>query len=153
MSFKAWITEISNKEEWSQFDAAFVTDMENVNEKGQPMGYECFWEYALRIAEDLHIRVFDLTGFDRGEQERKLEAGTVVVGWTGDSAGSLSILPENLSEKTWLLDNLLEYLPEWHTEPDGPYKFGTRAEGGEGNRPFSRFLSSKGIVALFEDAE
>lgn len=27
--------------------------------------------------------------------------------------------------KTWLLDNLLDVYPEWHTEPGGPGKFGT----------------------------
>ena len=141
MSFKSWVTGIRNMEEWEEFEAAFIADMEKVDDNGNRLGHECRWTYALKIDEDLDLDF------------RKIEAGTVMVAWEADSGVYCPILPESLIEKTWYLTTLLEDCPEWITKPDGPFKFGTRAEARKGVREFSQFLSSKGIVALFEDAE
>ena len=142
MSIKAWITEIRNMEEWEEFEAAFVADMEKVDEHGNRMGHECWWNYAIKLDEDME------TGF------RKIEAGTVMLAWSADSGVYLPILPEDsdLARNTWSLQMLLEECPEWHTEPNGPAKFGAVAEAMEGEREFSRGLSSKGIIALLEDS-
>ena len=142
MSFKAWITEIRNMEEWEEFEAAFVADMEKVDEHGNRMGHECWWDYAIKLDEAMD------NGFS------KIEAGTVMLAWSADSGIYLPVLPEDsdLAKKTWSLGSLLDYFPEWHTEPGGPAKFGTKAESTAGERGFSRFLSSKGIIALLEDS-
>ncbi len=52
--------------------------------------------------------------------------GSIVVAWSGDGSSSVNELnPKECRDKTWLLDNLLDDFPEWHTEPGGPNKFGT----------------------------
>ena len=142
MSVKAWITEIRNMEEWEEFDAAFVADMEKVDEHGNKDGHECWWEYAIKLDEDM------------GGGFSKIEAGTVMVAWSADSGVYLPVIPKDsdLAMKTWSLQGLLEEFPEWHTEPGGPAKFGTMAERTNGERNFSRWLSSKGVIALLEDS-
>ena len=51
--------------------------------------------------------------------------GTVVVAWSGDGSSSLNELrPQECQNNSWLLDNILDDFPEWHSEPGGPEKFG-----------------------------
>ena len=80
MSVKAWITEIRNMEEWEEFDAAFVADMEKVDEHGNRDGHECWWEYAVKLHEDM------------GGGFTKIEAGTVMVAWSADSGVYLPVI-------------------------------------------------------------
>lgn len=99
MGLRSWLTPITEIDQWTEVHAS-------IDENPYANGIH----YVIKIEK---------TG-------TPFPLGSVVIAWSGDGSSSVEKLrPLECKMNTWLLDNLLEDFPEWHTEPGGPQKFGT----------------------------
>jgi hypothetical protein len=99
MGLRSWLSPITEKSQWDEVQTS-------IDENPYANGIH----YVLKIEK----------------QGTPFPLGSVVVAWSGDGSSSVKELrPIECRNNTWLLDNLLDDFPEWHTEPGGPNKFGT----------------------------
>ena len=98
MGLRSWLSPMTDKSQWQDI-------LTSINENSYANGIH----YVIKIEKE----------------GSPFPIGSVVVAWSAAGTSSINELkPQEVQDNSWLLDNLLDSYPEWHTEPGGPAKYG-----------------------------